>query len=135
MPKPAQPPPLKGVLETVLYYHDEDATRSFYEDLLGCRPIGKEPNRYLFYRAGSSVLLLFIAEKSKASTRLPPHGTKGEGHVCFQVNAEDYERWKTHIAATLEIEKEVEWPKGRSFYFRDPSKNCLEIANNDFWPA
>ena len=35
----------------------------------------------------------------------------------------------------VEIIRESRWSdEGRSFYFRDPTGNLLEIANTDFWP-
>jgi len=130
------PPPLSGVLETVLYYRDEPATRAFYEDVLGCRPIGAESDRYLFYRAGESVLLLFVAEKTREGRRLPAHGTVGPGHVCFHVPRASYETWRTYLReAGVTLEDEATWPRGKSFYFRDPDGNCLEIADGDFWPG
>lgn len=132
------PPPLGGVLETVLYYppgaHDEMAT--FYEEVLGCRPIGRSPGRFLFYRAGASVLLLFEAEKARAQESPPPHGAEGPGHTCFVVPGKSYERWKEYLAGRgVELDEEVQWPRGgRSFYFRDPAGNALEIADRDVWP-
>ena len=41
------------------------------------------------------------------------------------------ERWKEALPA----ENEVTWKNGvRSFYFRDPADNLLEIAEGDLWP-
>ena len=60
-------PPLGGVLETVLYYDDQDAAERFYSDVLGMRLLGKEPGRSLFYRAGPSVYLLFDAKLTEVA--------------------------------------------------------------------
>lgn len=136
-------PELTGVLETVLYYSDEEQTFRFYSDVLGLRVIGRTPGRQIFLRAGSSVFLLFNPEATQRPGSLPPHGATGPGHVCFLVPATAYERWKSHLAqAGVEILQDADWPLGRndkdplgsSFYFRDPSGNLLEIANADFWP-
>jgi catechol 2,3-dioxygenase-like lactoylglutathione lyase family enzyme len=134
-------PALQGVLETVLYYDDEEAAERFYVDLLGMRLISRQPGRSLFFRAGGSVFLLFDASATQKGGDLPPHGARGEGHVCFVVERTAYEEWKRHLEARgVEILKEVEWP-GRdgkqrllSFYFRDPHGNLLEIADGDLWP-
>jgi len=136
-------PELTGVLETVLYYTDEDATRRFYTEVMGMRVIGQMPGRQVFLRAGASVFLLFNAEATRGSGSLPPHGAEGAGHVCFLVPAPAYEQWRSHLrAAGVAVVQEVDWPMGHSasrplgssFYFRDPSGNLLEIANADFWP-
>ena len=38
--------------------------------------------------------------------------------------------------AGVEIEHDHEWPdERRSFYFRDPAGNLLEVANADIWPS
>ena len=60
----ASPPRMTRILETVLYFSDQDRAEGFYSDVLGFRLLDKEPGRSLFYRAGSSVLLLFRAERS-----------------------------------------------------------------------
>lgn len=129
-------PQLDAVLETVLYYRDEVQTERFYTDVLGMNPIGKEPGRHLFFRAGESVFLLFNAESTReGSAAMLPHGADGEGHTCFIVSEDDYEPWKKHLQENnIEILKEIDWGKGVSFYFRDPDGNLLEIANRDFWP-
>ncbi|MDQ4149789.1 MAG: VOC family protein [Actinomycetota bacterium] len=136
-------PPMSGVLETVLYFSFEDETRRFYEEVMGMHLIGQARGRHLFFRAGSSVFLLFNAEATKKGTSLPAHGSTGQGHVCFLVPPSSYEGWKEHLAKNgIDVLQEVDWPSntpevppsGSSFYFRDPSGNLLEIANADFWP-
>jgi catechol 2,3-dioxygenase-like lactoylglutathione lyase family enzyme len=109
----------------------------FYREVLGMRPIGFAPGRFLFFRAGSSVFLLFNPRASAGQPSPPPHGTEGPGHTCFVVAEDRYEAWKAHLErAGVTVEEEVRWPgEGRSFYFRDPAGNALEIADRDIWPA
>lgn len=131
-------PPLGGVLETVLYVRDEEAAAAFYGDVLGMRLLAREPGRSLFYRAGRSVFLLFVAEATRRpGGKLPPHGADGSVHTCFVVARADYPRWKARLADRgVPLEGEADWPGGGvSFYFRDPDGNLLEIADRDIWPA
>ena len=133
---PQTRPELTGVLETVLYFSDEERTVHFYSDVLGMRLVGREPGRSLFFRAGSSVFLLFNAEETLKGNTLPAHGAQGPIHTCFIVPSNDYERWKIYLAEhDIPIIQEVTWPRGLTFYFLDPAGNVLEIANNDIWPA
>jgi catechol 2,3-dioxygenase-like lactoylglutathione lyase family enzyme len=132
----AVPPPvhLTGVLETVLYHEAEqtEEMERFYGEVLGLRRLGGGLN----FRLGAGVLLLFDAAESSVQETPPPHGARGPVHICFLAPAEEYEGWKEHLAehgvATLE---ERTWASGvRSFYFRDPAGNVLEIAEGDLWP-
>jgi catechol 2,3-dioxygenase-like lactoylglutathione lyase family enzyme len=130
-------PPIAGILETVLYYRDQGETERFYSEVLGLRLIGKAPGRHLFYRAGSSLLLLFDpASTDTTQGSLPAHGAAGSVHVCLLAPAEGYQSWKEYLPAQdVEIIQESRWSdQGQSFYFRDPTGNLLEIANTDFWP-
>jgi catechol 2,3-dioxygenase-like lactoylglutathione lyase family enzyme len=130
-----KPPPLSGVLETVLYFTDQQATETFYQDVLGMRLVGREPGRSLFFRAGGSVFLLFHAENARHTATAPPHGARGPIHCCFRVAADAYPAWKAHLAARgVKTLKEIDWERGLSFYFHDPHGNVLEIANADIWP-
>ncbi len=130
-----QSPQITGILETVLYVADIDRAEQFYRDVMALRPIGKEPGRHAFFRVGSGVLLLFCAERTRRSASVPPHGAEGEIHVCFTTAADEFETWKARIREhRIVIEQETEWPGGRSFYFRDPDGNLLELANADIWP-
>jgi catechol 2,3-dioxygenase-like lactoylglutathione lyase family enzyme len=129
-------PTLTGVLETVLYYTDQDRATIFYRDVLGMRLLDVEPRRSLFFRAGESVFLLFDANETRVGGRLPPHGASGTVHTCFRVPAEEYDSWKAHLADHgVPVIKEIRWENGRSFYFHDPDRNLLEIADNDIWPT
>ena len=129
------PPPLSGVLETVLYFTDQERAERFYREVLGMRLLAKEPGRSLFFRAGSSVFLLFDARETSRGGTLPPHGAAGSVHTCFVVEEADYEPWKRFLVSRgIEVVQEVAWSRGLSFYFRDPDGNLLEIANTDLWP-
>ncbi len=128
-------PGLAGVLETVLYFSNQDRAEAFYSGVLGLRLLDREPGRSLFYRAGSSVLLLFQPGATRTGGKLPSHGASGSIHVCFQAPTEEYENWKSHLRERgVEILHEAEWPDALSFYFEDSEGNLLEIANADLWP-
>jgi len=128
-------PRLSGVLETVLYFSEQERAEAFYSDVLGLRLLDKEPGRSLFYRAGSSVLLLFHPGATRSGGKLPAHGATGSIHVCFRAPPDVYESWKTHLRQNgVDILHEAEWPEARSFYFEDSEGNLLEIANADLWP-
>ena len=129
-------PRIRGVLETVLYYTDAEATERFYSDVLGFRLLSREPGRSLFYRAGESVFLLFDARETLRGGHLQPHGASGPVHTCFVSEPTEYEAWKTWLAGHgVRVLQEVEWPAGvLSFYFLDPGGNVLEIASGDLWP-
>lgn len=128
-------PHLSGVLETVLYFTDQQRAADFYMDVLGMRLLDREPGRSLFFRAGNSVVLMFDAEETAKGGKLPPHGATGSVHTCFLVPADEYDRWKAHLGQFgVRVFNEIEWQRGRSFYFHDPDGNLLEIADADIWP-
>jgi catechol 2,3-dioxygenase-like lactoylglutathione lyase family enzyme len=136
----AAPPTPSGILETVLYVRDLAAAEAFYGKALGMTPFQRVPGRHLFYRVGTQVLLLFDPAVTRVPPKpgglpVPPHGCNGEGHVCFRASADEIDRWKTHLDAEgIAIEADFTWPAGgRSIYFRDPSGNCLEIAEPRIW--
>ncbi|TYR29606.1 glyoxalase/bleomycin resistance/extradiol dioxygenase family protein [Mesorhizobium microcysteis] len=130
-----------GILESALYVDDLDKAERFYGEVMGLERIAKVEGRHVFFRCGEGVLLLFDADKTvkppAADARLPvpPHGTKGDGHLCFRGTEDEIERWKAHLEANgVTIEADFEWPQGgRSIYFRDPAGNSLEIANPRIW--
>ncbi|MDK4704814.1 VOC family protein [Rhizobium sp. CNPSo 4062] len=135
----ADPAPA-GVLETALYADDLDAAEAFYGGILGLQKISRGGNRHVFYRCGPGVLLIFNSEETvkahePGSLPVPPHGTKGHGHVCFRVDGNDIEAMAERLkAAGVDIEADFHWPNGgRSIYFRDPAGNSLECAEPRIW--
>ena len=134
-----QAPTLAGVLETTLY-HDgggRDAVERFYGGVLGLPAVAGWPDGIAF-RVGGGVLLLFdrerLAERGGPSA---DHGATGPGHACLLAGGGEYERWREQLeSAGVEIVHESDWSGGgRSFYFRDPAGNLLEIADRDIWPG
>jgi catechol 2,3-dioxygenase-like lactoylglutathione lyase family enzyme len=51
------------------------------------------------------------------------------------ISTESLEQWKKHLGSHgIEIEREVEWPRGgRSLYFRDPAGNLVELVTRGLW--
>ena len=123
------------VLESVLYVEDLDAAERFYGKVLGLTLDSRRDGVFAFFHCGQSMLLLFEPNASAAARNVPAHGTEGSGHVCFAVPEEALAGWQAHLsAAGVTIEQEVNWPRGgRSFYFRDPAGNSLELATPRIW--
>ncbi len=130
-----------AILESALYVADLDAAEAFYGDVLGLERITKVDARHVFFRCGQGVLLLFqpdatvVPPAPDARLPVPPHGTRGQGHLCFAATAAEIDRWKADLQARdVAIEADFEWPQGgRSIYFRDPSGNSLEFAEPRIW--
>lgn len=128
-------PPLRHILETVLYVDDLEEAARFYGGVLGLEEASRKPAAFVFYRLERQMLLLFDAAAAKRSVAVPPHGASGAGHVAFAVADRDLKRWVGHLVTHgVAIEAELDWPNGgRSFYFRDPAGNSLEIAAPSIW--
>lgn len=139
----SSPEPLQvgRVLETILYAEDIDAAELFYRDILGLEVYSRAPTRQVFFKLDDQMLLIFnpaetaVPPQPDAKLPVPPHGTTGNGHVCFAATASDIVRWKEHLEGHgIAIEADFKWPSGgRSIYFRDPAGNCLEFAEPNIW--
>jgi catechol 2,3-dioxygenase-like lactoylglutathione lyase family enzyme len=127
--------PIDRILETILYVDDLDAAERFYGDVLGLALDSRKDGIFVFFKCGDGMLLLFDPQASRQSRAVPVHGADGAGHVCFGVADAELDAWQGRLrAAGVEIEQEASWPRGgRSFYFRDPAGNSLEIASPRIW--
>ena len=123
------------VLETILYVDDLDAAERFYGDVLGLELDSRKDGLFVFFKCGAGMLLLFEPRAASAGRNVPAHGAQGPGHACFAVAERDLGYWQERLqAAGVAIEQEVDWPRGgRSFYFRDPAGNSLELATPKIW--
>lgn len=133
--KPSPSLSFTQIKETCLYVTDLARTRAFYEGKLGLECFSEVAGRHIFFRAGSSVLLCFIAEATKKDKTLPPHFGYGQQHFAFESTKTDYDAWRLKIVdAGISILQDVEWPRGgRSFYFHDPDMNVAEIVETGIW--
>lgn len=117
------------IKETCLYVHDLDQAKEFYHDTLGLPVISYIKGKHIFFRAGSSVLLVFNPEDSRTKDSPPAHYAEGKQHFAFEVPKKEYEAAKqTIINKGITIIDKVIWSSGQeSFYFNDPAGNILEI--------
>lgn len=126
---------IKKIKETCLYVTDLGSSKNFYSEKLGLEVIGEVKGRHVFFRAGASVLLCFIAKVSAKGGMLPPHFGSGQLHLAFEVEKEQYELWKEKVKkAGITLEQEYDWGGGfLSFYFRDPDGHLLEVVVEGMW--
>jgi len=123
------------IKETCIYVSDLDQTETFYHSQLGLPVISKVAGRHIFFRAGESVLLCFIADQTEKEAELPPHGARGSVHFAFEVPKDGY----AHALETIQqkgiaIRHEHTWKGGlRSFYFSDPDGNLVEVIEEGLW--
>jgi len=125
-----------SVKETILYIKDTDRTEAFYHGKLGLPIITKVEGHHIFFRAGTSVLLCFIASNSRKKKHLPAHYGEGKLHYAFECKFEEYEAWKQKfIDLGIPITHEQGWrdDKVKSFYFEDPDGNVGEVLQPGLW--
>ena len=124
---------INQIKETCLYVADLDRTKNFYSGKLGLPVIGMVAGRHVFFQAGTSVLLCFIARQTMREEELPPHGASGSMHLAFEVA--DYDNTvKSLDGAGIPILYHQLWNSGkRSAYFHDPDGHLLEIVEPGLW--
>lgn len=126
----------KQIKETVLYVEDLERSKDFYHDRLGLPQVSFIEGSHVFFRAGSSMLLCFLPEKTRVKKDPPPHYAYGDIHLAFEADPKDYRAWKEKIRGLgIPIEQVHHWQNGtkESFYFRDPDGHLLEVLEGDIW--
>lgn len=126
---------IQKIKETCLYVNNLDNTQNFYYNKLGLPIISRKEDAFIFFRAGSDVLLCFINDYAQSQEHLPAHFAEGKIHFAFEVKVEDYPMWKDKIIGVgIEITHEQEWKNNlMSFYFEDPDGHILEIVSEGIW--
>ena len=126
---------ISRIKETCIYVTNLQRTKEFYSHRLGLAVLSFVEGRHVFFRAGESVLLCFIAEKTLEEKELPPHGAQGSIHFAFEVEKNVYDATLLKIKTTgINILHEQTWKMGlRSFYFHDPDGHLLEIIEEGIW--
>jgi catechol 2,3-dioxygenase-like lactoylglutathione lyase family enzyme len=129
-----------AILESVIYAEDLGEAERFYRRVFGLEPFQRVEGRHVFYRVGDQVMLVFNPLATQAPPRpgglpVPPHGARGEGHICFRATAEEISDWRAEFGRLgVAIEADFEWPGGgRSIYIRDPAGNSIEVAEARIW--
>jgi catechol 2,3-dioxygenase-like lactoylglutathione lyase family enzyme len=124
-----------SIKETCIYVKDLERTKIFYGSKLGLPIISLVKDRHVFFKAGSSVLLCFIAGQTKKEDVLPPHGAYGTIHFAFEVSSEEYSNALHQIKNEgVKVLHEHSWKnRRRSFYFHDPDENLVEIIEQGLW--
>ena len=125
------------IKETCIYVTDLHATREFYSYKLGLPLISLVEGRHVFFKAGDSVLLCFVADKTRNEKELPPHGADGSVHFAFEVPRSGYGTALEQVKeAGIAILHEHVWKEHlRSFYFHDPDENLVEVIEEGLWEA
>jgi catechol-2,3-dioxygenase len=119
--------------------------KDFYINILGLEFVSEEKDRFVFLKAGQSMLLIFNPSKTltgndTSTTQLPFHGAITPPsiiHFALEIDKENYDKTKPMLnEKNVKIEKEVAWEKGaNSIYFRDPAGNLVEIITPYSWPV
>ena len=125
------------IIETCLYVDDLGEAEAFYTKVMGLEVYAKVEGRHVFFRCGDGMFLVFDAERTTTTSEkgIPGHGAKGEGHTAFHMMPEEVPGWFAHLEEQgVEIECDFDWPSGgKSYYFRDPSNNCIELTTPQTW--
>ncbi len=111
---------------------ERDEVLAFYDETLGLRRVAGWDDGTA-YRLGAGVLLLFdrdlLAERDGP---VADHGADGRGPRLLLAEPGATTSVRERLAAAdVEITHDHEWPGGRrSFYFKDPAGNLLEVADS-----
>lgn len=135
-------PPVRGVIEAILYTDNLARAVAFYVEVMGFAPVAGDGVRFQAFDAGGrGVLLLFTRGGTQQPTAvpggiIPPHDGAGPHHIAFAIDEENYLAWRQRLEKSrVAIESETHWERGgRSLYFRDPDGHLVELVTPGIWP-
>jgi catechol 2,3-dioxygenase-like lactoylglutathione lyase family enzyme len=117
-----------------------ERARTFYEDVLGLKPIFTDARLRAYGVASRSVLLIFRRGAATETVAIPGgtipgHDGSGPLHIAFAIGKDELATWELHLASRgVAIEGATSWSRGgRSIYFRDPDGHLLELATPGLW--
>jgi catechol 2,3-dioxygenase-like lactoylglutathione lyase family enzyme len=129
---------IRRIYETIVYGDNIASLAAFYADVLGLRYVKPLSTLAAVFRLpdGGILLIFNAAEAAKPGREVPSHGAAGPGHVAFSIDKDEYDTWKSRLAAAgVPIEREITWGTGaRSIYVRDPANNSVELVEGEIWP-
>ncbi|MDQ3836115.1 MAG: VOC family protein [Thermoproteota archaeon] len=132
---------INKIVETCLYSSDLESMRKFYAGILGLAVVQEELSKFIFLKAGKSMLLIFDPMRTMTDNGgLPTHGAispPSSIHFAMEIDEQEYFASKEQLARNnIDIEKEVIWNGNtRSLYFRDPAGNLVELITPGEWPV
>jgi catechol 2,3-dioxygenase-like lactoylglutathione lyase family enzyme len=116
-----------GLDHVVLRVADQDASRRFYMERLGCTlEFVNEPIRLVQLRFGEALIDLLPADG-------PPAAGRGMDHLCLSIRCDDLAALgKTLRAQGVALDGDVvtrrgAWGVGPSLYIRDPDGYLIEL--------
>lgn len=112
---------ISGVNHITVSVNDMDASFRFYVDVLGFKPIQKNP-RSAYLTAGD---LWFVIERSPDRGAIPAGDLS---HIALSVDQATFDAIRTKLVALGAKVWMDNLSEGESYYFLDPSGHKLEIA-------
>ena len=112
---------IQGVNHITLSVNDIEESFHFYVDILGCKPIQKNPiSAYIV--AGDIWIAL---DKSRHPNASP---AADYSHIAFSVDPEIFAALKSRLITYGVQQWSDNQTEGKSYYFLDPNGHKLEIA-------
>lgn len=116
---------IRQIDHVVLYVSDQDRSVKFYEDVLGCTVVRRNPKVGLVHlKAGSSMIDLLPKKSDEAGHNVD--------HVALRIDPFEPETLIAHLTAFGITPGEVRdrfgaEGSGPSLYFEDPDGNTIEL--------
>ena len=102
-------------METCIYSSDLVKMKDFYVNILGLEFVSEEKDRYVFLKAGQSMLLIFNPNKTltnadvsnrSSTTQLPAHGAFAPPsiiHFALEIEKQNYDNAKQMLNEKVDL--------------------------------